>query len=240
MFTKQDFVMRQKTFDGIQQNTHLKILEKCMFQMKLAHEKKFPHLLYSIPTYLFGYPKINMEDTREFLIYQLRQKGFSVKKVSETEIFIDWSDIYQPTALQTESYVSSIPITYTPKYVSTPETFLQNMAKPIETIPIGSKEPPLFVIRRDMSSQSQSQEKEKEKDYKIPTTPIPSSQSTIVFPSNPNNPIISIQDQKPPVKRNVLQKMNGSRNSAVEPPKIVLKTNKNKKELNRNIPSFLK
>lgn len=48
------------------------------------------YLMYTIPPFIFGLPKIDMEDCIVYLIYQLRTSGFETRYTYPNLIYISW------------------------------------------------------------------------------------------------------------------------------------------------------
>jgi hypothetical protein len=47
-------------------------------------------VLYSVPPFIFGLPKLDMEDCIVYLVWQLRQAGFEVRFTWPNMLFISW------------------------------------------------------------------------------------------------------------------------------------------------------
>ncbi len=48
------------------------------------------YLLYNIPTFVLGLPRIDLEDCVVYLVYQLRSSGFEVKYTYPNLLYISW------------------------------------------------------------------------------------------------------------------------------------------------------
>lgn len=48
------------------------------------------YLTYAVPPFIFGLPKIDMEDCIVYLVYQLRQAGFEVRFTYPNLLYISW------------------------------------------------------------------------------------------------------------------------------------------------------
>ena len=48
------------------------------------------HILYTIPPFIFGLPKIDLEDCVVYLVYQLRSAGFEVRYTYPNLIYVSW------------------------------------------------------------------------------------------------------------------------------------------------------
>ncbi len=49
------------------------------------------HLLYQVPPFIYGVPKLDLEDLCVYLIHQLRHSNFQVRYTYPNLLFIDWS-----------------------------------------------------------------------------------------------------------------------------------------------------
>jgi len=48
------------------------------------------HILYTVPPFIFGLPKIDLQDCVVYLVYQLRQSGYEVRFTYPNMLFISW------------------------------------------------------------------------------------------------------------------------------------------------------
>lgn len=48
------------------------------------------HIIYTVPPFIFGLPKIDLQDCVVYLVYQLRQSGYEVRFTYPNLIFISW------------------------------------------------------------------------------------------------------------------------------------------------------
>lgn len=62
------------------------------------------YLLYSIPQFVFGIPRLDLEDLSVYLVFQLRHAGFHVRYTPPNLLYIDWSH-HEKTYLTEQSPV---------------------------------------------------------------------------------------------------------------------------------------
>ena len=48
------------------------------------------HIIYTVPPFIFGLPKIDLQDCVIYLVYQLRQSGYEVRFTYPNMLFISW------------------------------------------------------------------------------------------------------------------------------------------------------
>jgi hypothetical protein len=48
------------------------------------------YILYTVPPFIFGLPKIDMQDCVVYLVYQLRQAGYEVRYTYPNLLYISW------------------------------------------------------------------------------------------------------------------------------------------------------
>ena len=48
------------------------------------------YLMYAVPPFIFGLPRLDMEDLIVYLVYQLRQAGFEVRFTYPNMLYISW------------------------------------------------------------------------------------------------------------------------------------------------------
>lgn len=83
---------KRKTKDASRLRAYNKILEQIYNRIrtisKLPNSQCF--LLYTIPPFIFGLPKIDLEDCVVYLVYQLRHAGYEVRYSPPNMINISW------------------------------------------------------------------------------------------------------------------------------------------------------
>lgn len=83
---------KRRTKDAGRLRAYNKILEQIYHRIRT--QSKLPNaqcfLLYTVPPFIFGLPKIDMEDCIVYLIYQLRHGGYEVRYTPPNMIYISW------------------------------------------------------------------------------------------------------------------------------------------------------
>jgi hypothetical protein len=87
-----DLYSKRQKRDGARLRAYNEILEQIYNRIRVT--SKLPthpaYLLYTIPPFIFGLPKIDLEDCVVYLVYQLRASGFEVKYTYPALIYISW------------------------------------------------------------------------------------------------------------------------------------------------------
>lgn len=83
---------KRKTKDAGRLRAYNKILEQIYHRIRTL--SKLPnsqcYLLYTVPPFIFGLPKLDLEDCVVYLIYQLRHGGYEVRFTPPNMIYISW------------------------------------------------------------------------------------------------------------------------------------------------------
>jgi hypothetical protein len=83
---------KRKTKDASKLRAYNKILEQIYNRIRVI--SRLPnsqcYLLYTVPPFIFGLPKLDMEDCVVYLIYQLRHAGFEVRYSPPNMMHISW------------------------------------------------------------------------------------------------------------------------------------------------------
>lgn len=83
---------KRKSKDASRLKAYNKIMEQIYNRIRVS--SKLPnsqcYLLYTVPPFIFGLPKIDMEDCMIYLIYQLRHAGYDVRYTPPNMIYISW------------------------------------------------------------------------------------------------------------------------------------------------------
>jgi len=87
-----DLYDKRKSKDASRLRAYNKILEQIYNRVRVI--SKLPssqcYLLYTVPPFIFGLPKIDLEDCVTYLIYQLRHAGYEVRYTPPNMIYISW------------------------------------------------------------------------------------------------------------------------------------------------------
>jgi hypothetical protein len=84
---------RRKNKDASRLKAYNKILEQIYNKVRVISQ--YPnspcYFLYTVPHFIFGLPKIDLEDCIVYLIYQLRHAGYVIRYTPPNMLFISWT-----------------------------------------------------------------------------------------------------------------------------------------------------
>jgi hypothetical protein len=87
-----DLYDKRKTKDAGRLRAYNKILEQIYNRIRTI--SKLPNaqcfLLYTVPPFILGLPKLDLEDCVVYLIYQLRHAGYEIRYTPPNMIYISW------------------------------------------------------------------------------------------------------------------------------------------------------
>jgi len=87
-----DLYDKRKSKDASRLKAYNKILEQIYNRVRVM--SKLPnspcYLLYTVPPFILGLPKIDLEDCVIYLIYQLRHAGYDVRYTPPNMIYLSW------------------------------------------------------------------------------------------------------------------------------------------------------
>jgi hypothetical protein len=87
-----DLYDKRRTKDAGRLRAYNKILEQIYNRIRTL--SKLPNaqcfLLYTVPPFIFGLPKLDLEDCVVYLIYQLRHAGYEIRYTPPNMIYISW------------------------------------------------------------------------------------------------------------------------------------------------------
>ena len=75
---------RLKAYNQILEQIHSRIL-------KASRELADPHILYTVPPFLLGLPRLDLEDCIVYIVYQLRHQAYNVRYTYPNLLFISWA-----------------------------------------------------------------------------------------------------------------------------------------------------
>jgi hypothetical protein len=83
---------RRKSKDTSRLKAYNKILEQIYHRIRtLSQLPNSPcYLLYTVPPFILGLPKIDLEDCVIYLIYQLRHAGYEVRYTPPNMLYLSW------------------------------------------------------------------------------------------------------------------------------------------------------
>jgi hypothetical protein len=87
-----DLYTRRQKRDGARLKAYNEILDQIYNRVRVTSQMPThpAYLLYTIPPFIFGLPKIDLEDCVVYLVYQLRAAGFEVRYTYPNLIYISW------------------------------------------------------------------------------------------------------------------------------------------------------
>jgi hypothetical protein len=82
---------KRREKDGARLKSYNKILEQIYTRIKTAsREGADPWIIYTIPPFIIGLPKIDLEDCIVYIVYMLRQQGYEVRYTYPNLLYISW------------------------------------------------------------------------------------------------------------------------------------------------------
>jgi hypothetical protein len=87
-----DLYTKRQRRDAARLKAYNEILEQIYNRVRVTSQLPThpAYLLYTIPPFIFGLPKIDLEDCVVYLVYQLRSAGFEVRYTYPNLIYISW------------------------------------------------------------------------------------------------------------------------------------------------------
>jgi hypothetical protein len=84
---------KRKSKDANRLKVYNKLLEQIYTRVRaLSQLPNSPcYLLYTVPPFILGMPKIDLEDATVFIIYQLRHSGYEVRYTPPNMIYLSWA-----------------------------------------------------------------------------------------------------------------------------------------------------
>ena len=83
---------KRRSKDASRLRAYNKILEQIYNRIRVT--SKLPnsqcYLLYTVPPFILGLPKIDLEDCMVYLIYQLRHAGYDIRYTFPNMLYISW------------------------------------------------------------------------------------------------------------------------------------------------------
>lgn len=82
---------RRRQRDGAKLKSYNKILEQIYTRIRSSsREGGEPWIIYTVPPFILGLPKIELEDCIVYLVYILRQQGYDVRYTYPNMLYISW------------------------------------------------------------------------------------------------------------------------------------------------------
>jgi hypothetical protein len=87
----QELFERRKQRDGAKLRSYNKILEQIYTRIRTAsREGADPWIIYTVPPFILGLPRIEMEDCIVYLVYMLRQQSYEVRYTYPNLLYVSW------------------------------------------------------------------------------------------------------------------------------------------------------
>lgn len=86
-----DLFEKRKQRDGVKLKSYNKILEQIYSKIRLSsREGGDPWIVHTVPPFIIGLPKIELEDCIVYIVYMLRQQGYEVRYTYPNLLYISW------------------------------------------------------------------------------------------------------------------------------------------------------
>ena len=217
---------KRRSKDAGRLRAYNKILEQIYNRIRAL--SKLPNaqcnLLYTVPPFIFGLPKIDLEDCVVYLIYQLRHAAYEVRYTSPNLIYISWLH-HEKSYLVEQSPIMQAMMVSAEKTQAEMERKEKEASRLISTRKSGKKvriQTPGQMQRSDMYNMPQMQEMQRPPGprsfYQAPSSAI---HTVLQRPlSNPvaGPPPPSASDYIPPTT--FLQQMTNPQNTIVQPKSV--------------------
>jgi hypothetical protein len=87
----QELFDKRRQRDNAKLASYNKILEQIYGRIKtVSREGGDPWLLFTVPPFILGLPKLELEDCIVYLVYMLRQQGYEVRYTYPNLLYISW------------------------------------------------------------------------------------------------------------------------------------------------------
>jgi hypothetical protein len=82
---------KRKQRDGAKLKSYNKILEQIYTRIRTSSkEGADPWIIYTIPPFIIGLPKLDLEDCVVYIVYMLRSQGYEVRYTYPNLLYISW------------------------------------------------------------------------------------------------------------------------------------------------------
>lgn len=92
MLQVEDLYKKRETRDKSRLKAYNQMLDIIYHRVKVTSQMPTgqTYMLYNIPTFVLGLPRIDLEDCVVYLVYQLRSSGFEVRYTYPNLLFVSW------------------------------------------------------------------------------------------------------------------------------------------------------
>jgi hypothetical protein len=82
---------KRRERDGAKLKSYNKILEQIYMRIRASsREGSDPWIIYTIPPFIIGLPKLDLEDCVVYLVYILRNQGYEVRYTYPNLLYVSW------------------------------------------------------------------------------------------------------------------------------------------------------
>ena len=100
---------KRRQRDGARLKAYNKILEQIYSRIKTSsREGGDAFLVYSLPPFVLGLPRIDLEDMTVFVVFVLRQQGYEVRYTYPNLLYISWKHHEKDYILKTSPIMSAM------------------------------------------------------------------------------------------------------------------------------------
>jgi len=210
---------KRRSKDAARLRAYNKILEQIYIRIRSL--SKLPNsqcnLLYTVPPFILGLPKIDLEDCVVYLIYQLRHAGYEVRYTPPNMIYISWLH-HEKSYLVDQSPIMQAMLVSAEKTQSE----IDRKEKEASRLISGRKSGKKVRIQTPGQMQGQMQQQRATGPYNMNIhTPSRSAINTVLqYPSNPTAgppPPSAAEYVPPPI---FLQQLTNPQNTIVQPKSV--------------------
>ena len=219
---------KRRSKDAGRLRAYNKILEQIYNRIRAL--SKLPNaqcnLLYTVPPFIFGLPKIDLEDCVVYLIYQLRHAAYEVRYTSPNLIYISWLH-HEKSYLVEQSPIMQAMMVSAEKTQAEMERKEKEASRLISTRKSGKKvriQTPGQMQGQGMGQMYGMPQMQRTQEMQRPPGPLfPSSAIHTVLQRPLSNPVAgppppSASDYIPPTT--FLQQMTNPQNTIVQPKSV--------------------
>lgn len=100
---------KRRQRDGSRLKAYNKVLEQIYVRIKTnSRMGADPWIIYTVPPFILGLPRIDMEDCIVYLVYVLRQQGYEVRYTYPNLLYISWKHHERDYILKTSPIMQAM------------------------------------------------------------------------------------------------------------------------------------
>ena len=97
---------KRKTRDASRLKAYNQILEQIHSRiLSASRNTSDPYIMYTVPPFILGLPRLDLEDCVIYVVYQLRQQSYVVRYTYPNLLFISWAH-HEKEYLQKQSPIT--------------------------------------------------------------------------------------------------------------------------------------